>query len=734
MSSEKIIEDNIKTKTISESDDYALDEYNMSHHNYITDTLSTVLKKKKRKEKKEKEIKDFELTLHDTFRITRLENLANNEKDLFVPKDINENSLKPYELLIVKSTKTDNEHFNTKNEYEEKVIDDFLDKIDTTTYSPSRENPMQCFLRSTTVKVMNIPTTIDYTIAYDSEIELFTSKDKITQLFRMLLINFVLEKTINFTNDDIHDIKEIDPRSMWLTQETTFYFVNIAKPSSDTIKKSYNSYHKNMFTTMIDSTISSNIFFGHEPEMKTTNSLDTLFPTVSIDKKLENFEISKTILNHPFLFYCVVSNKLQLYKLVISDFSEKKINYKLYQIDSISESSNLVRRPLIISRDITNKFIVKNNDTIIPDNKDNKKFVIDKSKLVFENINLDKIKLVLKKIYNVVSDWALLLNVILYDATKCIKAFISNTKKNKISIEPTVIKRKEIKNLLSENTIEIQGMSSVIENFENTLNALERLVVHIYKISENKLEFDPYAMIKYPESKIMEKFHPLYHLHKLSKSMRILSKKIYDTKYDDFDHDYMSEHIVIISKEKSHKLLTNIEFFECDNHYYQLDNFNKLSYFGITKNQFIIMDCVIESNYDLKLYHRSGNICQILAEGKKIQINIVYENILSLMFIKLKPIETMNGIPYIKLSYTRCAFKLNYNDPINTVLKHGTIIETTFLNESLKKTINKTFFQLDSGFELFKPHFSRIKFFDEIKDKTHLRLLESNENIKSLLV
>lgn len=113
-----------------------------------------------------------------------------------------------------------------------------------------------------------------------------------------------------------------------------------------------------------------------------------------------------------------------MYKMIISDLDYPiKINYKLYQIDSINldhdKSKIFTNRPLIISRDITDKFV---HETLLTSDL-NKKFVLNAK---FSNIVATLDEIVEKNIsflHNLISYasfLASLVNFIIIDATKCI--------------------------------------------------------------------------------------------------------------------------------------------------------------------------------------------------------------------------------------------------------------------------------------------------------------------------
>jgi hypothetical protein len=800
----------LKIKRIVNLEDYVrLDEHNtMKKKKSVTDLLSKILNKKIKKGSKNSTEKDVMLTVTDLFQVHKASTVKKREDSLFIPHSIHENSLKPYELYTIGSTRLNtNSSKNVKGIERHKdhtasenksYIDGFLESIDSVSKKKDRikddKKHTNKFLSRKVVVLRD--TVINKKFEHEDELLRINTLRLVSDIICMLMLNLVLEKTIKMTNIDIDELAGIDNKSIWFTRETIVYPIAKAVLLENTSIKTRGSHKesplKDEFLTYISELLASADSF---PDILSVFDPLSMNATL-LDKKLEEFEIAKKIINHQFVFYCVVDDKIQLYKLVITALSEEKISYKLYQIESIQEDKikhiHVTNRQLVISRDITNKFTgcaegtsvcskgttgcaegtsvcskgttgcaegtsVCSKGTTGCAEGTTGKYVINKKKLTF-SVSIIDLRLnytnFLRRLNNCAHNWALLLNVILYDATRCVRAFIKNIEKTKIAFEPSEVKIQNIKNILIEVDETDFDVKGIVKYQDNSLENLVRNMNHIHQIefSDEIIDREEYnlkTLIRYPDSKIYKLYHPLYHLCKIAKSKIFLSENDFKKTITEYTGPMdATSNLIIVSHIKSHKFITDLKFVEFNGKYYLINRrFGYNMYdFGVIDGTYatnlhfisIVTNLIIESNCRIILYHRFGDVCQIISEGKKNIIRIANEIVLYNMFIKIDPdsledlireSDEFGILPYIKMSFTRYITKTESNNPVFETLKKGSITEVEHIeNDTISH--HKSFLQLDLNNTFSTEKVSRIKYFGEIRDSQHLQAIESDENIK----
>lgn len=584
----------------------------------------------------------------------------------------------------------------------------------------------------------------------------------IENTFSLMAFNIIIDEMMKNINKEITTINGLPKNSRWVIRETTLF-----KP---------------------DELIAFKGNYGNDDTQKerlTTFVMDTRMIGANTSYKIlckqrgKEFHIGGSVVstmvkNHPFLFYYTIDDKTYLYKMVITELSEQKISYELSQIISFDKSAD---RPLIISRDMTSKFAIfegssKGNKveylTNLQNAKESGKFILIKKTLYVESKNPYKDKGVLdiedgtdvcfKRVFDRLERWSELLNNVLYDASCCIKAFIARPEKVKIPT-PYPVDELELTDVLFEHDEDLlKYIRSSITKAKNSFT-IDDVVAMLNTVTNKKFVKD--TLIRYPNSKLAMRFHPLYHLVDLLRNKK-LERRNNSTR--DISGD-----TIYATRNKVSRNITNISFVATDGIYYQLgcENMNNIEKLNVNNTFNILVGVSIRSNLHMKLYHRIGNTCILVGDGKNIEISIIYEYVLHSMFLQISPVELNSvideiddngGLPYISIEYIRLYTFTERNkkiikrvktgmmyDAIDTVLQFdmsdidNSINSDNNIDISVKdvKSDDATSDNTASINECessskYARHY-RLTYFGKIRDEKHLRTLDNVPEINGFL-
>lgn len=727
--------------------------------------------------------------------------IASHEKSLFVSKTFADNQNSPWELVQFDPDNYFDNFDDISNNPIEDPIDNILQKIydSDDTISMSEPNDLlKCYhvnknLRSCfSFDLLSIKDYEKKSSTGDDEsiltkrlkvdYALYQNIEELRSIIQILISNSIIEKVIKKINSDIKllDGFNVEPKSQSELSSipkqnmntSTFWMSSVYDDLTKTLsfitdKKNIrnilpiNCKHKNFMVTNIMKIIECFEKTQSEHVLKLFNHND------SFNSFIDQYGITKYLIHHPFLLYCVVNDKIQLYKFFISNISSNEIRYELFQIhelypqNSIIESSpteiGFTRRPKIISRNIIEKFkFINKNDPINKYNKDKQvMFEINKLNLKIEKTEIEELNnTIFQKINTYVSNWSSLINIIIKDATKCIRAFITNSKKRKIDFDINIVDHNLCEKILNEiqilDLIDDKLVKLSVESDINIIDPVEHVFNKICKIvPEFVLNHGDYSKYRYISSKIYTDFHPMKHLIKLLHNRELIN---IDTKHFESNRNIR---MTFIERYSNDSLLKN---FVEDNHVmYQhkmsyivlrdlvyindsIDLFHNINNIHIPQthskfefNESIIINLKINSNCHLKIYTRIENNCLLLAEGKNINIPIIPNYVLRYIFIKVDdPDKIINEIkksispPFVKLTYsilnspanfnfTRDGFMIDFMSDIEN-------IENNENNQKATKIVN-TFLYVNKEINIKNCHTKRI-FFGIIQNETHLTKIE----------
>lgn len=569
---------------------------------------------------------------------------------------------------------------------------------------------------------------------------------KISNTIYLMIINTVLEKLMKRINHEVKKMDGIDPKSFWITDESNMFassdvsfFSRIPNTQANVHGKEKNAnreIHKKQMLEYVQHAICEN-------NICTVSQMKELFASRKNIPKLLDFDeygITTALKNHPFIFYCVVDGRCQMYKLVITDINyPTKINYKLYQIDKLpSNNSNdeFVVRPLIISRDITDKFTtVKTQNTSDSQNSDSKKlskFVLQKNfvKLEVNDQELrDKDVILLHRLNDYATYWASFIYNIMNDATRCIRAYVRNPKKTKIQFDP-MISPKIIRSILSEihrPDLLAEDAKEKVQNRLVAINSLRELQI----ITDNFLED------RGKESLMFRMFHPFSHLIREVSKKQIVDKEKFNKLTEEISqqttlstdlhdlHDRLISNVVLMRKSKYHTYLRDMLFMNNDENIYHFvtdltTSINKI--FDNTKN--IICNLSFSSNCIMKMYIRVNDTCVLIGEGNNIKFPMIYEHIVHNMFIKIEAdpdkiidmLKKTNIPPYIQVFGTW--MKTNMSDE-SSIFDVGSIIDCISNCGTSKETLS-TYLKVN-----LEVDDKKYLYFGQIKNHEHMQEIES---------
>jgi hypothetical protein len=448
----------------------------------------------------------------------------------------------------------------------------------------------------------------------------------VSQTIKMLMTNTILEKLIRRINRDILGIDNINPKSFWITHESIIHQVivdvkNFFPDRSKSPVFSTDTYKDRLINYIKDIT-ERNQFYSIARCCK-------IFNNNNIKPNFDEYGITTGLINHPFIFNLIIDNKIQIYKLVITDINyPKNISYKLFLSD----------RQQIISRDIVNKF----------DGMIKKEFIkLD----ISEREIFDKDVALLLRLNKYASYWASLMNIIMNDATRCIRAYVKNEKKTKITLDNYSLT--DIKSYLSE--IQIPDILSS-----------DPFLTDIRTQFQDSELFNTYHIIKK-----ISKFKNFINVDKFIQLFNLTKQNTYPGLTDQQLYDHLLNHCILIKPEHYHYYMRKMTF--VDNQYL----------IGLTEkiignNKYIISNLLIKSNLSIKIYLCYNDSIILIGRGNKILFplipNIIAKNMKICIDMEtysdpdmvMNELKKSNSLPYIAIS--GLWLRTNINIDMNSVM------------------------------------------------------------------
>lgn len=566
---------------------------------------------------------------------------------------------------------------------------------------------------------------------------------KISNTMNLMIVNTVLEKLIKRSNHEVKKMDGIDPKSFWMTDESSMYalsevlfFSNPVRSETkvdvvgQSAKRSIErEFHKRQMLDYVKHILS-------DDNMCTGQQMKKFFSAITNIHKIPNFDeygVTHALKNHPFVFYCVVDGRSQLYKLVVTDINyPTKINYKLYQIDTLPKNGSgdeFVTRPLIISRDVTDKFTDTKGGLPVDSNK----FTIQKNfvKLeVNESELTSKDVILLHRLNDYATYWASFMNNIMNDATRCIRAYVRNAKKTKIQFDPSP-SIKQIRSVLSEIHKPELLVSDVKQEAQNRNNAMKVLLdtgILTQRLTHSLTH-------ERSGSLMFRMFHPFSQLIREVSKKQIVDKDKFNELKDQISkqsttgsadlYDRLISNVVLTKKEKYHVYLRDMVFMNDGNNvYHYVTDLNTMGNKLFTNTKNIICDLSFSSNCIIKIYLRMNDVCMLIGEGNTVKFPMIYEHIVHNMFIKIEAdpdrimerLKKNNVPPYIQISGTW--MKTNMSEK-TSVFDVGCVIDclsNSGTSEEKLASYVKVNFEVDD---------KRYLYFGQIKNSEHMQQIES---------
>lgn len=567
---------------------------------------------------------------------------------------------------------------------------------------------------------------------------------RISNTLYLLMVNTVLEKLLKRINTDVKTIDSINPKSFWMSCESSMFDLSDVFFLTPTIRSeqykifdhndlkqrsNHREIHKKHMIDYVKRILSDNVV---KPKIgKRFFVCDDTEKIIGFDE----YGIGTGLKNHPFIFYYVADGHCQLYKLIITDFNfPSKVNYKLYQIDTLPSSETcdkFVTRPLIISRDITDKFVA----FVGPSSK-HEKFIIQKNFIkleVNEHELRDKDVILLHRLNDYATYWASFMNIIMNDATRCIRAYIRNSKKNKILFNPSIHKS-IIESLLFEtdNPDLLFDHTQQIHIRKDTIKMLKDMkLIHddsLQRIDESLLckTFHPYSRL------ISEVGNKQFKQHCFSQDINNNTIEIQRSN-DIFDfNNQISKNIVLVKHRRYHYYLRDMVWMNTEDGEYEYIDDISLNMCYITDTNNIICNLRISSNLFMKIYIRVNDTCMMVGEGHEIRFPIIYEHIVHNMFIKHcadpdlvhELLKKTNIPPFVQIDGTW--INTNHFDD-STVFDDGCIIDCVSFSGSPQET-QRTY--LKAKLEIDEQMYF---YFSEVKDHHHMKQIETSLQLDKYL-
>lgn len=707
----------------------------------------------------------------------------NNKYPLsIVPRSFNQNIEAPWELIVMKLFQKINSSNRTN---QENFLDEFLDSFDKNSLDERRSSDR----RSLDERLLDGRSldrrSLDERLLDGKSSDISENKagrfitcpgklfnnnfdckkighrddQKIYKKIYSLIASVIFDKSLKLINRYIMETNILEPGTFWCSIESPYI------GSTDTIQSTRSPKSQKM--KMIDYV--ENVLYQHDnsvmlmclfnfrtipdpdaPHYHYQDYTNDIYPNMMCprtnDSETSSFDdigIKHIIQSHPFILYCIVENeKLQMYKLIITDLDyPKKIGYDMYQIDNDSSTPRL-----LISRDITNKFIQYSTDPRSTDPRSTDPRSTDPRSTDRSNnfeINLEHSNItvnifesqwrrclyaepIINAIIQYISYWSLLTKFIIEDATRCVRAFIKNPKKVKISIDPSTVDHSVIRSLLQEKIIE---KIDVKDNYLDSI--LQITAIRQY--------------VKFPETTIHKRFHPLSILTELLQIKPLIDKKEYNRLntncniFDNITSEVLLKKYIVAEHIKKSQYMRDIVFFD---DYFVLDTFNKNIFKSIlldatndkmkkpyismneqnknNKPNRIICNFSIKSSIPLNIYIKVNDSCQLIGHGTLIRFPIVYEYIVQNMFIKfdktpeeiLEIVKLSNVPPFIQMEGTFLT-EYNQNYPNSYMIE---VVSQSQDNQEIVVSIALIEHEFDNNIYIY---------FGQIRDIDHLLSIES---------
>jgi len=720
------------------------------HHNdeNVEESRNTIINKN---------ITQYENDPYLHINLKKTQDKINHEKSLFIPTDLDDNDYCLWELIDMKPTDCSEPDVYDVDDDNDNVLDEILqnikvDEIDPTDQieqaeqilMPESFGLLKCNHKNTEVDDSFYERDSSLTAIILFERALFQRTCMLISIIKTMIANTIYEKVVQKINNDISRIGGFNAGTFWMSIVNDnavehLYYANI-------IRRKYHKFNHQHQNIMIEN-VSKLIKLCDDDKSKHLIFAKLFKDEISdspIGVAFDRCGMIKYLVNHPFMLYCVVENKLQLYKFFITSLTSDKIQYELYQIDKISTSTStsnisdnidITSRPHIITRDITNKFsfdVDIDHETPHTNAKQNikHKFAIDCKKLNIDIIshditsaNSDKLHLqkFLQKLNGYTSDWATLLNVIITDATKCIKAFISNKKKKKIDLDFNMIDQKVCEKILNE--LQTRSIDTVNIESETTYDKLF-----------NKLNTKYFESNFYSSTRTYRDYHPMSYITRILQTRKLESvdhiKKLtnenslplFTDRYKTIDKIMpvlADSDIIVYEKFTKRVMMRDLLFIFDDTN----DSYHHIN--GICSNNLnesTLIDMKIKSNCPLKLYLRVEQKFILVGEGNNIYVPIIPSYVANAVFFKLSSdpdtlIETLSqssSPPYVTISFTIL------KSPPDDVIDHeGFILD--FITEDVQDQTTTVLYVNRETDETD----NRKVYFGVIRDINHLKSIEN---------
>jgi hypothetical protein len=686
-------------------------------------------------------IKQHEQNMAININLKKLQSIINREKSLAIPVSFQDNFKSPWELIEMKPEYVDLNLDKIKkyNDNENNILEEILNKIEMSDninitnkierFVLQQDSLLECYHSD-----INIDESFflkkEHGVTHQIIIEyaLFQKTHMFKSIIQILIANSIYEKVIRKINTDIKKIGGFSEGTFWMSiihdnSSKYLQFANLIKKD----KKNTSPYSKRKIISDTKNDNSSDRTTVHKDTMinhitEIIESLECNIPSINqyqstqVTKlfkadeitsgnvqthSFDHYGITKYLINHPFLLYCVVEDKLQLYKFFISSLTVDTIQYELYQIDEIidAEPIRISLRPKIISRNLTDKFTISKQ-------KDIRKFSIEYEKLNM-NISTNEISKcdvsVLRKINNYSANWAALINVIITDATKCIRAFITNQKKEKINLDFDTIDQTICEKILNElqigptmgssaKSLELNSDILISDAYDlNCYSAYEQMCEHLSK----NLDKDYFTHHKYSSTKIYRDYHPISYTSQILRTRELkneghISKErllpLFMDRYVN-NENILSEFTgtgTILYEKISKRITIRDLVFISDTANTTNTKSNVYHHINGVHNNLVestIVDLKIRSNCPLKLYLRVENKCLLVGEGNNIYIPIIPSYVMNGLHFKLasdpdeliEKLSCSNCPPYVNMTFVILKNPTEY--PIN---RNGFMID--FIN------------------------------------------------------
>ncbi|VBB17607.1 hypothetical protein YASMINEVIRUS_70 [Yasminevirus sp. GU-2018] len=703
--------------------------------------------------------------------LRKIRQIIERERSLMVPRTIKDNLRSPWELVILDPNAVDErtakykKSTSTREDPLDEILasltdgDNSLGTVSTVFIAPPKMLA-KCSYHESGLEIKPLCNELYASKVLMLEGIFYKDVKKFRSIIQVLFANAIIEKIVSKINIDLKGIQGLNPKSFWnsivyddVSQSFDFLERRMSKNSfiqhhQDAPQKGY----------LLDTLATIIELVHHDPQMVMkmcggeiehggkSNSGNDMFDFI------DGYGASKYLLNHPFLFYCVVDDKVQMYKFFVTKLTPSSIEYELYQIDSlnknittfgnINSTINVNIRPKVITRNISDKFSFRQGspssspDPRFDSKTEPKKFVIDYEKS-FIKVTRDEVTslsdTVFQKINTYVNYVASIVGVVINDATRCVKAFINNQKKIKVDFDPTKVALSDFNSVLNE----LQLISDArTETGPALCEATDQVDTNrdLCRVLKGKIapNFDSAVSTNdsYVKSKLYSTYHPLSYLSRLMTTNVITKGGSYTesnfvplfTNREFFKkvvtkQEGVGKGSIIHKKVVDTAVMRDVMFSSDGSTYHHMNGFTQ------TDGSKIILDLRIKSNCRLKLYARVENNCQLIGEGENIYVPILYTEALNSVFIKLdsNPDEIIESLvrskapPFIKTSYVSLSTSADVEDPPS-----GFITEC-ISNYGEKNQYATSTMYIDKETDTKK----RMVYFGTINSKSHFESIEN---------